>query len=191
MTNRFAKYFALTLSLPALAHAHPGHGLDGLAGGIAHPLLGADHFLAILAVGFWAAQLGGRARWALPMSFVGAMSIGAVCGFSGFALPFIEQGIVGSVLVFGLLIAVAARLPLKAAAAVIAGFAFLHGLAHGAEMPVGGSEMSYGAGLIMSTAAMHGAGLAIGVGLKKTGHTAWLRAAGALVCVLGAVLAGI
>ena len=191
MIHRFTTYIALALSLPAFAHAHPGHGLDGFTGGIAHPMLGMDHLLAMLAVGLWAAQLGARARWVLPGVFAGAMSVGVACGFAGFSLPFIEQGVVGSVLVLGLLIAASARLQIKAAAAIVAGFAFLHGMVHGVEMQAGAGEMNYGAGLILSTALFQWVGLAMGTALLKTGRTSWLRAAGAFVCLLGALLAGV
>lgn len=51
-----------------LAQAHPGHGPAGFVTGFIHPLTGWDHLMAMLAVGLWASQLGGRARWALPAS---------------------------------------------------------------------------------------------------------------------------
>ncbi|WP_260436657.1 HupE/UreJ family protein, partial [Pseudomonas aeruginosa] len=44
------------LAAPALAFAHPGHGEHGLVAGLAHPLTGLDHLLAMFAVGLWAAQ---------------------------------------------------------------------------------------------------------------------------------------
>ena len=66
---------ALLLS-PALALAHPGHGDNGLVAGISHPLGGIDHLLAMVAVGLWAAQQQGTARWALPCAFVGTMLLG-------------------------------------------------------------------------------------------------------------------
>ena len=53
----------LTLGLmasPALAHPG-GHGASMMAG-LAHPLLGLDHLLAMLAVGVWAAMLASQKR---------------------------------------------------------------------------------------------------------------------------------
>ena len=57
---------------PAFAHLDPeAHG--SLMAGISHPLFGADHILAMVAVGIWASQIGGRALWAVPAAFVTMM----------------------------------------------------------------------------------------------------------------------
>src|ERR1035438_5882735 len=103
------------------AHAHliPGD-VRGFGSGFAHPLHGFDHLLAMIAVGLWAAQLGGRARWLVPASFVGVMIIGAALAMSGLRVPFVEEGILLSVLVLGILITVAARFPLVARQAGVA-----------------------------------------------------------------------
>ena len=89
---------AALLLTPALAFAHPGHGDNGLLAGISHPIGGLDHLLAMLAVGLWAAQQQGAARWALPCTFVGTMLLGGVLGFEGLSLPALESGIAASVL---------------------------------------------------------------------------------------------
>ena len=104
---------ALVLS-PAAALAHDGHAA-GFLGGILHPLTGADHLLAMLAVGLWAGALGGRAVLALPAAFVGALASGAALGTAGLALPMVEPGILASVIILGALAALALRLPLSAA----------------------------------------------------------------------------
>ncbi|HYE46783.1 MAG TPA: HupE/UreJ family protein, partial [Caulobacter sp.] len=114
---------ALFLSSFGTASAHvPGAAEAGLAAGFAHPLLGLDHVLAMVAVGLWASQLGGRALWLVPASFVAVMGLGAALG-TAVALPAVELGIVGSVLVLGVLVASAARLPAAAGAALVAVFA--------------------------------------------------------------------
>jgi len=78
---KFAAVFALTGLVPMLAGAHPFHGVtNGFAGGIAHPLSGLDHILAMVAVGLWAAQLGGRSRWMVPAAFVSLMIVGGALG---------------------------------------------------------------------------------------------------------------
>ena len=106
---------AALLLAPALAFAHPGHGDNGLIAGISHPLGGIDHLLAMVAVGLWAAQQKGVARWALPCTFVGTMLIGGVLGFEGMQLPAMESGIAASVLALGLAVALAVRPPLVVA----------------------------------------------------------------------------
>src|SRR3546814_6604775 len=91
------------------ASAHPGHDVTGFAGGFVHPLGGLDHLLAMVAVGLWASQLGGRMLWALPAAFVTAMIAGSAAGFAGIGLPGLEIGIAGSVIALGTLIAFHAR----------------------------------------------------------------------------------
>ena len=105
------------LSLAAPAFAHPGHdpASAGFLAGIAHPLLGLDHLLAMLVVGVWAAQAGGRARWFLPASFLALMACGALFALNGHAPPRIEAGIAASLMVLGLLCTMALRLPLSMA----------------------------------------------------------------------------
>ena len=168
---------------PAFAHA-PGAGEAGLAAGFAHPLLGLDHVLAMIAVGLWASQLGGRALWLVPASFVALMAAGAGLAFVT-GLPAVELGIIGSLLVLGALVAFAARLPVALGALIVGVFAIFHGHAHGAEMPA--ASLLYGAGFIAATAMLHGLGGAAGVYLKGT--AGWLvRAGGAAVAATGLLL---
>lgn len=88
--------------VPGLAHAHTGLGdVSGFAHGFTHPLSGLDHILAMVMVGLFAAQLGGRARWLVPMSFVSVMMLGGVLGLAGIAVPFVELGIGLSIVVLG------------------------------------------------------------------------------------------
>ena len=51
----------------------------------------------------------------------------------------------------------------KLAAALAGLFAIFHGHAHGAEMPQAAEGLSYGLGFVVATAALHGAGIAIGL----------------------------
>ena len=70
---------ASTMMAPQLASAHVGIGdaHDALHGFI-HPLTGIDHILAMVSVGLLAANLGGRAIWAVPASFVLMMVLGGI-----------------------------------------------------------------------------------------------------------------
>ena len=153
---------ALALLLaPALAFAHPGHGNNGLIAGISHPLGGLDHLLAMLAVGLWAAQQQGAARWALPCTFVSVLLIGGLLGFEGLNLPALENGIAASVLALGLAVALAVRPPLVMAMGATALFALLHGVAHGLELPDMSSPWTYAAGFVAATTVLHAAGYAL------------------------------
>ncbi len=89
-----------------------------------------------MAVGLWAAQRGGRALWLVPLTFVLTMAAGGVLGFLGLSLPYVELGIASSVLILGILVALASRLSLAASMALVGLFAIFHGYAHGAEMAV-------------------------------------------------------
>lgn len=144
------------------ASAHTGdHGtLTGFAGGLAHPLLGLDHLFAMLAIGLWAAQQGGRALWAIPAAFVGAMLAGGMLAWAGVGLPQVEAAIALSVLALGLLVAARLRASLAAGIAIAAGFALLHGYAHGLETPLAVSPAMYAVGFVLATACLHGAGVA-------------------------------
>lgn len=82
-----------------LFHSYGG---GGILSGFLHPILGLDHLLAMVAVGFLSAQMGGRAIWTVPTAFVGVMAIGALLGIAGVPVPFVEYGITGSVLILGL-----------------------------------------------------------------------------------------
>lgn len=146
------------------ASAHTGdHAASGFADGLAHPFMGLDHLLAMIAIGLWAAQQGGRALWAIPAAFVGAMGLGFVLAGSGWLLPNIEPAIAVSVLALGLLVAMRQHASLLAGMAVAAVFALFHGMAHGLEMPQAASPMLYALGFVLATACLHGAGLVSGL----------------------------
>ena len=149
------------LLVPSLALAHPGHAESGLLSGLSHPLGGIDHLLAMLAVGLWAAQQQGAARWALPLAFLGSMSLGAAMAYSGVALPFTESAIAGSVMAFSLLVLMAARLPMLAALGLTASFALFHGVAHVQEIPVGSDALGFAGGFLLATAGLHALGFTL------------------------------
>jgi urease accessory protein len=182
---------ALALLLtPALAFAHPGHGDNGLIAGISHPLGGIDHLLAMLAVGLWAAQQQGAARWALPCTFVGTLLIGGMLGFEGMNLAALESAIAASVLALGLAVALAVRPPLVMAVGATALFALFHGVAHGLELPEMSSPWTYAAGFVAATAVLHAAGYAL-VRVLPQAAAPLVRLAGAASAVTGAwLLAG-
>lgn len=174
----------------AAALAHPGHESASFLSGFNHPLGGLDHLLAMLAVGLYAAQQAGRARWSLPAGFVLAMLLGAALGASGIRLPAVEAGIAASVLVLGLLLAFAVRLPLAASLPLVALFALFHGHAHHAEMGAA-SLLTYAIGFALATALLHAVGfmLARWMPENRAGFAA-KRIAGACMAAIGGVLLG-
>ena len=185
---------AATGVLATAAQAHPGHSANEWAHGFMHPMIGWDHLLAMLAVGIWAAQLATSNRrmlWAVPATFVGVMAIGALLGANRLTLPGIETGIAASVLVLGVLIAAAARLPLAASMAIVGVFALLHGHAHGTEMPASASSLTYGAGFMLATISLHAAGIGATLSAQKlltSPKTMPLRYAGAAIALCGLML---
>ena len=156
--------------LPGAAFAHTGAGhAHGFVQGFAHPIGGLDHLLAMVAVGLFAAYLGGRALWLVPATFVGVMALGGLLGVSGAALPYVELGIALSVVVLGLLVALRWNFPVAGAMAIAGVFAVFHGYAHGTELPENASGLAYGIGFMIATAGLHLAGIAIGLGFASRG----------------------
>jgi urease accessory protein len=181
--------FFFFLLVPTLAQAHPQIGYStGFVRGMAHPLTGLDHICAMIAVGLWAVQRGGRALWFVPLTFVSVMILGGIVGMAKIPIPWVEPGIAASVLILGLLIAAAVRLPLWASMVLVGLFAFFHGHAHGWEMPVAASGMLFGLGFIVSTIALHACGIGLGLAAKRTGSVNFIRYAGGAIAACGIYL---
>jgi urease accessory protein len=167
MVNRFALAATLLVlaSTPAFAHLDPvEHG--SVMAGFSHPLFGLDHILAMVAVGLWAAATGGRAIWLVPVAFVGTMAIGFAAAIGGVPLPFVEPVILASVIVIGILVALALPIPVPAVAALVAFFALFHGHAHGGELGAAGA-IEFAVGFMVSTVVLHGIGVALGLGIGR------------------------
>ena len=178
--------------LPSFAYAHVGAGeTGGFMHGLMHPVSGLDHVCAMLAVGLWAAQMGGRSVWAVPLTFVGVMALGGALPMLGIGLPFVEQGIVLSVLLLGVLIAASVRLPLVLSSSMVGLFALWHGHAHGAEMPALSSGITYALGFMMATASLHAVGIAFGLAMQRLAHERIIHAAGASIALCGVYLAAV
>lgn len=171
---------------PALGHTGVG-ATHGFAAGLSHPLGGADHVLAMVAVGLFAAALGGRALWAVPASFVAMMLAGAGLALTGTPLPGAETGIALSVAGLGALLALGRTWPLGAATALVGAFALFHGYAHAAELPAGASALAFGAGFALATALLHGTG--IGIGRVARGRPDLVRLGGVGLTLAGLALA--
>jgi len=160
---------AVVFFAPASASAHleGGGAFGGFRSGFTHPIIGLDHLLAMVAVGVWGAQMGGRNVWTLPVTFPLIMAAGGILGMSGFALPHVELGIALSVFFLGLAIGFAWRAPEWAALLLIAVFAVFHGYAHGVELPWAVDPASYSIGFVIATGVIHVAGIGIGLLLGR------------------------
>lgn len=174
---------ALLLVISSSAAAHPFHPIGpGFVAGFVHPFAGLDHLLAMVAVGLWSAQFGGRWLWTIPLTFIAAMLAGGVLGFAGLTLPLQEPMIAASVLALGLLIVLRIRLR-TAGLLLVAGFALFHGIAHGAELPATATAVPYAAGFLLTTALLHLLGLAAGLQTRTV-----VRLLGAPIALAGGLL---
>jgi len=181
---------ALVAALPALAFAHPGHEhTTSFMTGFMHPMGGLDHLLAMLAIGLWAASLGGRALWIVPTAFVGTMLIGGGLAIAGVQVPFIEQGIVLSVILMGALLVGAARFPVTTCAGIAGVFALFHGAAHGLEMPLDANGGEYALGFALATVLLHVAGIGFGITVARFQAPIVTRITGSLIAIAGLFLA--
>lgn len=196
------KHFLSVFVLPVVclilfstsAHAHlPSGEYGSFASGFTHPLFGFDHFLAMIAVGLCACMIGQRALWAVPAIFVSMMIVGFGLALMQMPLPFVEPMILASIIMFGLVMAVAVRMDTRLCAVLVGLFALFHGHAHGGEIGEAGA-MQFTFGFLLATALLHGAG--IGMGLLAPRISARLgisrntpyRALGAAIVAAGVVL---
>jgi len=168
MAVRFVLYTAAACLTPAVAFAHPNPGPHtGLALGFMHPLTGTDHVLAMVAVGILAATLGGRALWALPLTFLAVMVVGCGLGINGVGLPLVQTVIALSVVVMGLAVASPRKSPLAAATIMAATFALYHGHAHGTELTPTISTVPFVFGFTVATATLHSIGIGLGFAVRR------------------------
>ncbi len=173
--------------MPCVAHANVGvTQTSGFAYGLDHPFGGLDHLCAMIAIGLWAAQMGGRALWAAPLTFISVMALGGIVGMTHLPLPYLETGILLSVVLLGVLLASAVRLPLAASIVIAALVAIFHGHSHGTEMPANSSGLAYAAGFLLSTALLHLCGIGLGITIQRLSQPHIIRFAGLAIFLFGA-----
>ncbi len=178
--------FILSLLAVPVAQAHNlAHQGASLSAGFTHPVSGWDHMLVMLAVGLWAAQQGGRVVWRLPLVFVVLMTVGAILAGAGFVLPAVETGIATSLLLLGLLIAFAVRLPAAFGMFLVGLFALFHGTAHGAEIPQSASALTFALGFMLATTLLLLLGIHLGRLCQGALSTRLLRIWGSGIAATG------
>jgi len=181
----------VVLFTSSAAIAHPSHlsNVDGrLAAGFAHPWFGLDHLLAMVTVGLLSAQIGGRAIWAVPFSFLASMLFGGISGMTGFQIHLVEYGIAISVVVLGTGLAIGWKWPVLATAVLTGAFGFLHGHAHGTEMQTMAEPAMYAAGFLAATVILHIVGLIAGrFAIRSRKGEAQLRFSGTAIAIAGLI----
>lgn len=165
-------------------------GGGGIVSGFLHPILGLDHLLAMVSVGLLSAQLGGKAIWTVPATFVSIMAVGGILGLVGVPLPLVEIGIAGSVILLGIAIAANKGLPIALAMSIVALFGLFHGHAHGTELPditnTIGLIIAYVTGFLVATVGLHVIGALLGMmAIRNKRGTRTLQVAGGIISVLG------
>ena len=171
---------------PALAHPGTAH-VHSFGAGLAHPFTGADHLLAMFAVGLWGVVARGRAIWLWPLAFVGTMLVGFAAARMGLHIPFLESAISASVVVLGLCVALAIAAPFWVGAAMVGFFAFFHGFAHGIEASTA-SAIPYVAGFALATSLIHSTGIGLGILAQNLIGKVALRVMGAFTVLSGVFL---
>jgi urease accessory protein len=120
------------------------------------------------------------------------MLIGGALGMSHslahVALPLVEPGILASVVVLGLMVALAVDLPVAAGAALIGAFALLHGHAHGSEVAENIGGLEYMAGFAVATATLHLVGIGFALSMQRASLRPAIRVAGAACVLIGGAL---
>jgi urease accessory protein len=169
---------------------HGVSGGSGAIGGFLHPILGLDHLLAMVTVGLLSAQLGGRAIWSVPTTFVSVMAVGGGLGVAGLEMPITEYAIAASVAVLGMALLARRRIPEFLAMASVGLFALFHGFAHGKEIPRFVDDVmftsSYMIGFLVATAGLHVVGALVGyIALRSTAGAVALRLVGLAVAAVG------
>ncbi|PPR45429.1 MAG: hypothetical protein CFH18_00439 [Alphaproteobacteria bacterium MarineAlpha5_Bin8] len=209
MLNKFF-IFLFFIFFSSSLNAHTFTGMVGFYDGISHPVLGIDHFLAMVSVGIVSAQIGGRAIWTVPSTFVFIMIIGGILGITAelnkgldeqvislseiesvnfladYIYMLIEIGIILSVILLGLAIAIDKKLPVNLIMIFVGIFGFCHGTAHGLEMPWASNPILFALGFASGTATLHLFGVGIGhFALKTSISSILLRIVGIFFAVYG------
>jgi urease accessory protein len=171
---------------PAHAAVEP---FASFAMGFAHPIGGIDHILAMVTVGVWGVLAGGRALWVWPAVFVSTMLTGFAAASLGLQLPWVPAAVSCSIIVLGLVVALAVKAPVWLGAALVGLFALFHGHAHGTEA-IAASLVAYGAGFALATAGLHAAGIGVALALEGSLGKLAVQAVGALTVLGGLAFIG-
>lgn len=185
----------LLMPTPALAHHAMGGGLpatgfEGFLSGMAHPIIGPDHFAFVVAVGLLAVTR--KSGVVIPIAFVVAAMVGTGLHLAQVNLPGVELLIASSVLLGGVLLVMKDRLNTLAVTALSAVAGVCHGYAYGESIV--GAEMTpllaylIGFTAIQLTVSLAAFGVGRAIASRRTSHQPpadVLRSAGLVICGVG------
>jgi urease accessory protein len=119
---------------PAFAHHVMGGKMpvtltDGLLSGLGHPIIGLDHFAAVVAVGCLAAAH--PKGWGLIIGFVIAMMAGVAAHLQGATVPGAELLVAGTVIALGAVLVTHRQLSAAIALVLFVAVGWIHGYALG------------------------------------------------------------
>jgi len=126
----------LIVSSPAFAH-HVMDGMtpqtlgQGLLSGLAHPIIGLDHFAFLVVAMLLICALKGTARFLVPLAFIGATIGGTVLHLGAANIPMSETLVALSVVIGGVLVLTRRYPGAFALSAIFAVSGILHGYAYG------------------------------------------------------------
>jgi urease accessory protein len=175
---------------PAFAHhlmggRMPATFMEGLLSGLGHPVIGIDHFAAVVAVGCLAAAH--RAGAALAIAFVLAMMAGVAVHLNAVTVPAAELLVAISVIVLGAILLRWPQIPLSAALALFVLVGLTHGYALGES--IYGAEptplYAYLLGLAVIQSAVALGAMTIARAVTQGGDAVKLRFIGAGIAGVG------
>ncbi len=176
---------------PAFAHhlmggKTPATFIEGLLSGLGHPVIGLDHFAAVVAVGCLAAAH--RAGPALAVGFVLAMMAGVALHLHGVTVPADEVLVAASVIALGAIMLGRTQIPVPAALTLFVLVGLVHGYALGKS--IYGAERTplaaylIGLAVIQSAVALAAMSVARAV-TRKSADLVTLRLIGAGIAGIG------
>ena len=182
---------AVVAAGPAFAHhvmggKMPATFAQGLLSGLGHPVIGLDHFAAVVAVGCLAAAHGAGVR--LALGYVLAMMAGVAVHLTGATLPGAELWVALSVIALGAVLVTRRDLGAPAALALFAAVGLVHGYALGES--IYGAEQTPLVAYLIGLAVIQGgiALAALGIArllLRRAAPSAPLRLIGAGISGIG------
>jgi urease accessory protein len=181
----------LLIASPAMAHhamggKTPSNFFEGFLSGLAHPLIGVDHFAFVVAIALLAAAK--RQGIVMPIAFILSAMLGTGLHLTGLSLPGIELLIAGSILIVGILLTRKDDLNRTAAFGLSAIAGVCHGYAYGEA--IFGAQMTPMLAYLLGFTCIQ---LAVVMIVFKLGKrlleqsqvSASLRSAGFVVCGIG------